>query len=205
MSAATDYMHAEDKALVKRLLAGHEPSFRQFFDDNYDRLYRFALTRLRNRQGAAEEVAQSTLSKALNRIETYRGESQLYTWLCAICRREVAGWYRANRKREENIVLIEDHSEIRGAVETLAASDNELPETAVQRREIVRLIQVAMDQLPPRYGNALEWKYVEGHSTAEIAAKLGIGTEAAQSLLARARRAFADVYPPLVKPIVRSP
>ena len=45
-----------------------------------------------------------------------------------------------------------------------------------------------------KYGNVLEWKYIEGHSVREIAARLQIGTEAAQSLLARAKRAFADVY-----------
>ena len=40
----------------------------------------------------------------------------------------------------------------------------------------------------------LEWKYVEGWSIKEIATQLEIGTEATQSLLARAKRAFADVY-----------
>ena len=57
-----------------------------------------------------------------------------------------------------------------------------------------RLIQVALDRLPARYGDVLEWKYVEGHSVKEIARRLDIGTEATQSLLARAKRAFADVY-----------
>jgi hypothetical protein len=33
-----------------------------------------------------------------------------------------------------------------------------------------------------------------GHSIEEIAAKLGIGLEAAQSLLARAKRSFQEVY-----------
>ena len=60
--------------------------------------------------------------------------------------------------------------------------------------EMSRLIQVALDRLPPRYGDVLEWKYVEGHSVKEIAARLDLGTEATQSLLARAKRAFADVY-----------
>jgi len=40
----------------------------------------------------------------------------------------------------------------------------------------------------------LEWKYVEGHSVKEISARLDIGAEATQSLLARAKRAFAGVY-----------
>ncbi|MDH3433674.1 MAG: hypothetical protein OEM60_07445, partial [Gammaproteobacteria bacterium] len=60
--------------------------------------------------------------------------------------------------------------------------------------EALRLIQVALDRLPANYGNVLEWKYVEGHSVKEISARLEIGTEATQSLLARAKRAFADVY-----------
>ncbi len=49
-----------------------------------------------------------------------------------------------------------------------------------------------LDRLPTRYGDALEMKYVEGLSVAEIGVELGIGTIAAQSLLARARVAFRD-------------
>jgi RNA polymerase sigma-70 factor (ECF subfamily) len=60
--------------------------------------------------------------------------------------------------------------------------------------ETTRLIQVALDQLPTHYGDALEWKYVYGFSVDEIAEKLGIGFEAAQSLLARAKRAFQEIY-----------
>ncbi len=43
-----------------------------------------------------------------------------------------------------------------------------------------------------RYGDALEWKYVEGRSVEEISERLGIGQTAAQSLLARARVAFRE-------------
>ena len=64
---------------------------------------------------------------------------------------------------------------------------------------MLRLIQVALDKLPARYGDVLEWKYVEGHSIKEISARLDIGPEATQSLLARAKRAFADVYTSLTK------
>jgi DNA-directed RNA polymerase specialized sigma24 family protein len=44
----------------------------------------------------------------------------------------------------------------------------------------------------------LEWKYVEGRSVKEISTRLNIGQEATQSILARAKRAFADVYTSLV-------
>ena len=44
-----------------------------------------------------------------------------------------------------------------------------------------------LDRLPARYGDVLEWKYIEGRSVEEIGERLGIGQTAAQSVLARAR------------------
>ena len=58
--------------------------------------------------------------------------------------------------------------------------------------ELKRLVHAVLDRLPGRYGEALEWKYVEGHSVEEISERLGIGQTAAQSLLARARVAFRE-------------
>jgi DNA-directed RNA polymerase specialized sigma24 family protein len=51
-----------------------------------------------------------------------------------------------------------------------------------------------LDQLPTRYGDALEWKYGEGLSVKEIATRLGVGPKAAESLLTRARQAFRDAF-----------
>ena len=42
------------------------------------------------------------------------------------------------------------------------------------------------------YGDALEWKYVQGLSVKEIAARLNLGAKAAESLMTRARQAFRD-------------
>jgi DNA-directed RNA polymerase specialized sigma24 family protein len=53
-------------------------------------------------------------------------------------------------------------------------------------------VRVVLDRLPAAYGDALEWKYMEGSSVEEIGRRLGIGTIAAQSLLARARTAFRE-------------
>ena len=49
-----------------------------------------------------------------------------------------------------------------------------------------------MDVLPERYGDVLEWKYVDGLPVADIAARLDIGPKAAESLLTRARAAFRE-------------
>jgi RNA polymerase sigma-70 factor, ECF subfamily len=193
MPTDSSVVHVEDKRLVARLLAGDERAFRQFFADHYARLYRFALPRTGRDTGAAEDAAQATLSNALENLATYRGEAQLFTWLCAICRREIAQSLRKRGRREAHVVLLEDHPDLRAAVDSLR-SDDAGPFDDLEREQRARYIQVTLDRLPPRYGDALEWKYVEGFSAQEIAARMSIGLEAANSLLARAKRAFKETY-----------
>jgi len=193
-------IHLDDKRLVKQLLASDERAFDQFFTDNFARLYRFALTRLPDDREGAREVVQIAMTRAMRKLDTYRGESALFTWLCAICRNEMSDWLRQRGRDRQHIVLTEDFPEIQAAVDSFRAPHAEGPEASYQRTEIGRLIQVALDRLPPNYGNALEWKYVEGYSVAEIAARLNLGNEATQSLLARAKRAFADVFGSLTGP-----
>jgi len=194
-------VYFQDKKLVKQLLNGDERAFDQFFDENFSRLYRFALTRLSDDPDGAREVAQITLSRAVRKLHTYRAESALFTWLCAICRNETSDWLAKQGRYREHIVLTEDLPEVRAAVDSFRAPEQMSPERHYRRVEALRLIQVALDKLPPRYGDVLEWKYIEGHSVKEISSRLDIGTEATQSLLARAKRAFADVYASLTEGI----
>lgn len=184
----------EDRRLVKRLLARDRAAFNAFFDGYFPRLYRFARTRLGNDPDSTKEVVQVTLTKAVQNLGSYRGEAALFTWLCSICRNVIADHQERVARERAHVVLTEDLPDVRAAVESLAAPASDDPEANFRRLETVRLIQVALDQLPAHYGNALEWKYVYGFSVEEIAAKLGVGLEAAQSLLARAKRSFVEVY-----------
>lgn len=189
-----------DRRQVKDLLAGDEDAFIRFFEENYSRLYRFALPRLHGDQEAAEDIAQQTLSIALQKLDTYRGEAQLYTWLCSICRNQVIDWLR--KRGRDRVVLIEDFPEIRAAVDSFSAPASDDPMANQHRTELARLIQVALDQLSPRYGDVLEWKYLLGYSVQEIAERLNTSVDAAQSLLTRARKAFTSVYGPLTDTLI---
>lgn len=187
-------LYLDDKRLVKQLLAGNERAFDRFFDENFARLYRFALVRLSDDPDAAREVAQITLTRALRKMAGFRAESALFTWLCAICRNVTSDWLAREGRYREHIVLVEDFPEIQAAVDSLQVPDQMNPEYQYRRIELLRLIQVALDKLPPNYGDVLEWKYIQGHSIKEISSRLKLGSEATQSLLARAKRAFAEVY-----------
>jgi len=182
-----------DTALVRRLLAGEEAAFDEFFADYFPRVYRFALARLGDAD-AAEEIAQATLSKGLEKLHTYRGEAALFTWFCAICRRDIAA-RRQRIGRTAEVPLLEDEPATRAALDALAGAGDD-PESQLRRRELTELVQATLDHLPGRYGDALEWRYAQELSVEEVASKLGVGYKAAESLLSRARRAFRESFEP---------
>ena len=149
-------LYLDDKKLVKQLLAGDERAFDRFFDENFSRLYRFALVRLSDDPDAAREVAQITLTRAIRKLTSYRAESALFTWLCAICRNETSDWLSRQGRYREHIVLVEDFPEIQAAVDSLRVPDQMDPEYQYRRVELLRLIQVALEKLPANYGDVLE-------------------------------------------------
>ena len=182
----------EDRELVQQMLAGEERAFGEFFSIYFPRVFRFALPRLNRNEDDAKDVVQATMVKAMRKLGDYRGEAAMFTWLCQICRREIASHVRSERRYSDKVVLIEDSEDVRAALESIEAPAADDPLRRCDGAELKRLVHAVLDRLPGRYGEALEWKYVEGRSVEEIGDRLGIGHTAAQSLLARARVAFRD-------------
>jgi RNA polymerase sigma-70 factor (ECF subfamily) len=187
-------MASSDLLLARRVLRGDGAAFDEFFRGHFPGLMRFAQSRLGGDGEAAEEVVQATLCAAVAKLGTYRGEAALFTWLCTFCRHEIGNWLRRRGRDGERVELVEDRPEIAAALESLSTSLEGDPERSLGRAETARLVHVTLDRLPGSYASALEWKYVEGISVAEIAARLSLTTKAAESLLTRAREAFRDGF-----------
>ena len=185
-------MPDDDRQLVSAMLTGDERAFTTCFEIYFPRLYRFALPRLNRNVDTAKDVVQATLIKAMRKLGDWRGDASLFTWLCQICRREIADHLRSQQRRSSKVVLLEDSEEVRAALENIEAPAADDPLRRADSAELKRLVHAVLDRLPQRYGEALELKYVEGHSVEEIGERLGIGQTAAQSLLARARVAFRE-------------
>ena len=187
-----------DRQLASRVVKGEEAAFDDFFGRFFPRLYRFALARVEHDHDVAEEVVQATLIKAIDKLAGYRAEAPLFTWLCTFCRHEISAHFRREGRQPEPSLLNEDDPEIAAALDSLWAQSDAGPEADVRRREVARLVQVVLDRLPGRYGDALEWKYADGISVNEIAGRLSITPKAAESLLSRARSSFRDGFTSLV-------
>jgi RNA polymerase sigma-70 factor (ECF subfamily) len=176
----------DDRRLVRQVLAGDQAAFDSFFEEASRGLFRFAVSRL-GRGGAAEEIVQRTLTQALRKLHTYRGEAALFTWLCAICRREIGAHWQRQRRSAREVPLEEDDPSVRAALDGRAFAEEA---AALERSDIARRVNKALATLPPRYGDVLEWKYVEEVPVEEVGRRLGLGLRAAESVLARARHAF---------------
>ena len=179
-----------DADLIASMLRGDEDAFRRFFAIYFPRLYRFAVLRLDGSADTAKEVVQATLIKAMRNLENYRGDAAVFSWLCQICRRQIIDHLRAQQRQASHFALAEEPGEMQCILESFPAPLNEEPAHRYSAEETRRIVQSVLDRLPHRYGDILEWKYVEGRSVAEIASILGTGEIAVQSMLARARTSF---------------
>ncbi len=185
--------YSEDRKLVRRLVRGDERAFDQFVSEYYPRLFRFAYARVDRDTGAADDVVQSTFTNVIRKIGSYRGEAALFTWLCTFCRYEIAAHWRRRGRRAAEVELIEDSPDARAALESLSAA-SESTIARFEREELARVVWAVLDHLPLHYGNALQWKYIEGLTVREIAGRLETSVKAAESILTRARQAFRDGF-----------
>ncbi len=181
----------EERALVRRMIAGDEKALDEFSDGYIPALYRFALFRLSHDRELTREIVQTTVCKAIAKLASFRGEAALMTWLCACCRTEIAAYFRQKKRTLREVELRADE-----VASDASASDARLegPEQALLRKEAAHLVHIALDLLPPHYGQALEWKYLDNLPVKEIARRLNVGPKAAESLLTRSRQSFRDGY-----------
>lgn len=184
----------EERRLVRRLRRGDEAAFEELAAGYFPGLLRFALQKLRGDEDLSQEIVQRTACKAVTKLHTFRAESSLFTWLCACCKNEIRMFYRAEGRSPRQVELEERAvagSALRWDGSVVPA---ETPERSALRGEDAAQVHRALDELPPRYARALEWKYFEGIAVAEIGSRLEISPKAAESLLTRARGAFRAAY-----------
>src|SRR5262245_7835385 len=111
---------AADRDLVRRMLAGDEEAFGEWFDGYFPALYRFAFVRVGRNHSVAEDVVQAALCRAVGKLDTWRGEAPLFTWLCTFCRHEISSHFERQGATATAVELLEDSPEIRAALESLA-------------------------------------------------------------------------------------
>jgi RNA polymerase sigma-70 factor, ECF subfamily len=146
-------------------------------DEYLPHVYRFALRMTGSRQ-EAEDLTQDTFLQAWRQRGGLRDAGAVRAWLFTIAKNLWNGRLRGKGRRPAIVESLEDDQQSKAV-----AADHEL----IVREDVGRVLE-AMDSLPPRQREVLHLHACEGFSLGEIAAVLGISTDAAKANLCEARR-----------------
>lgn len=185
-----------DAAWRQRALRGEAGAVKELAAVVLEPLYRFCIYRVGHNRHLCEEVVQETLLRALRDLENYqpeRASNNVFPWLAGLARNEI----QRVLTREKSAVSLEAlwTNMDRELLSVYARLESEpLGDELLQREETRELVNATMSQLPARYREALEAKYVAGQSVRHLAAAWSTSEKAVESQLTRARKAFRATF-----------
>ena len=155
------------------------------------RIYNLARRMLGN-DADAEDVTQDVLLQVVRKLDTFRGDSQIATWLHRVTvNAALAHCASGNRQKHE----------MNDAMDDLVAMDvpngpmkrwNVPPDEPVLAAEQAELIEQAINRLPDPFRDVYVLADVEGLPNNEIAEMLDLSVPAVKSRLHRARLRMRD-------------
>ena len=171
--------HWSERGLRDAVLAGDQEAWRELYSRHFRALYAFVYWRTTGDREETDDVIQECWLVAVRRIARFDPERGSFeAWLRGIAENVLRNRRRSAARRQ---------SEQRYDTEPAAAEET----PRAERRELLERIAAALAILPGNYQYVLRAKYAEEQSVAEIAKGLRLTEKAAESLLGRARAAFA--------------
>lgn len=156
---------------------------REIFETYYKDVYLY-LYSLNHDAQLSEDLASEVFVEVVRSIDTFRGESNMKTWLFSIARHR---WFRYLRKknREIHTELLEDFLESTGEL-THGLEQN------VIHRETLRRVQELIKKEPKRTQNIVEMR-LKGYSFYEIGLKYGISENSARVIDFRTKTKIREI------------
>jgi RNA polymerase sigma-70 factor, ECF subfamily len=177
-----------DKELLDCARQGDPAAFRTLIRRHDRYLYRVARSVLAD-DHEAEDVIQQTYLQAFTGLADFRGEASLRTWLTRITLNEAI---RRQRRQRATVALSEVDSERDRSQIYLSPLTSPDPERAAARGQIRKILEAAIDALPPAFRTVLILRDVEEVSAKQTAKLLGIKEETVRTRLHRARHLLRE-------------
>ncbi|GIT90678.1 RNA polymerase sigma subunit ECF family protein [Jannaschia pagri] len=168
----------DEGALLSRAAAGDAAAAATLVDRLGPRLLAFCLRLTGGDRAEAEDIVQETFLRLWRKADEWdaNGTARLSTWMG-----RVASNLAIDRKRRaKRAAPMDDATEVPDGTPGIEARLIE----GDRRAALVR----ALDSLPPRQRQAVVLRHIEGYSNPDIAAMMGTGVEAVESLIARGKR-----------------
>jgi RNA polymerase sigma-70 factor, ECF subfamily len=176
--------------LIERARDGDAEAFGALVEAHSDRVYG-ALRSFGLAAEEAEEVAQEVFVRAWRGMKVFEGRARLSTWLYRIAFNEAQR--RLSRRPPAPVAL-----NFTGADPVLELPDRVArgPEATALEQEFVAMMWQALSQLPEDWRAAVVLRDIDGLTTEEAAALVGVRAAAFKSRLHRGRMALRAVLEP---------
>jgi RNA polymerase sigma-70 factor (ECF subfamily) len=181
-----------DQELLARLQAGDERALADLADAYSSKIYQLAFRYLRNKEDA-EEITQDVLFKVYRKVDAFRGDAQLSSWIyritfnAAMSRLRTARYQRAQAEdRRAAAAADEDGSNV--STRTPDVADwSDMADERVLRSQLRKRVFSAILALPAIYRAPVMLRDIQGMSTEEASAMLRVKDQTLKSRLHRGR------------------
>ena len=182
-----------DSALIERLQAGDDTAVAELARDYGAKMYQLALRYTRNKEDA-EEVVQDVLLKVRDKIDAFRGDAALSSWIYRITFNTAMSRLRATKSARMHEVPDEPIGTQDGATpRALEPADwSNLGDDLVHRRQMRDALRAAVAELPAIYREPVILRDLRGLSTEEASRWLKVKDQTLKSRLHRGRLILRD-------------
>jgi RNA polymerase sigma-70 factor (ECF subfamily) len=171
-----------DLELAARVAAGDGAAFELLMRRHNRRLYRLAVSVLRD-PADAEDALQEVYLAAYRAIGSFRGESSLVTWLSRLVLNQCLARRRKSQRRDNIVSIVQETPESDAVFEI----DSETPDRALVRTELRELLERKVGELPEAFRTVFMMRCVEELSVEETAQLLNIPQATVRTRQFRAR------------------
>ncbi len=172
----------DDSELLQRIAAGDEWAFREVVRRHITPVHYMARRLLRQPEDG-EEVVQEAFRRLWQTAERLEAHTKLRPWLYTVVRH-----LAIDRLRKRRETLSEEVDDVPSSTR---------PSLLLSEKRDAEAVQEALKALAPRQREAITMVYYDGLTGAETAEALGVGIEAVESLLSRARHRLRALLSPI--------
>ena len=132
--------------------------FEQIYSTYFKSVYLYVM-QVSGNEHIAEEITSETFFKAINSIDSFRGDCDMRVWLCQIAKNTYFSYLKKNKK-----VLSIDESDFQNVADPDAGIDVQIGE-----QEEARLIRIILHDMSDPYKEVFMWRVFGELSFKEIA------------------------------------
>ena len=180
-----------DQALLARLQSGDERALADLADAYSSKIYQLAFRYLRNKEDA-EEITQDVLFKVYRKVDAFRGDAQLSSWIyritfnAAMSRLRTARYQRAQAE-DRRVAAAADEDGVMPSRTPDVADWSDMADERVLRSQLRQRVFRAILALPAIYRAPVMLRDIQGMSTEEASAMLKVKDQTLKSRLHRGR------------------